>query len=206
VQSAAKLPKMTLLAVANVPYAMCFDVLEVVLPALIVVYLHASPAWSAVIFVTNTVLVIALQLPLVMWLTRFSRRAALAGAGVVLAASYLGFWIAGVSGGTSGTVAITAVSVLYTFGEILYTGSGTALVTATAPPHLLGKALARWQVSTGLGQAAAPAVLTLLLSVGAGLLWSVLGASTLMAAGAIARWGPRDVGDDIRHRTSMNRA
>ena len=80
----------------------------------------------------------------------------------------------------------------YTAGEILYTGSGTALVAATAPPHLLGRALARWQLSTGVGQAAAPAVLTALLVVGPATLWSVLAASTLVAAAAVHRWAPVD--------------
>ncbi|KAA2253807.1 MFS transporter [Solihabitans fulvus] len=177
-----------LLGVANLPYAFCFDVLEVALPALLVTHLHAAPAWSAGIFVANTVLVIATQVVVVVWLGRHSRRSVLAGAGVLLAVSYLGFW----AGDGLGPVAIAVVSVLYTMGEILYTGSGTALVIATAPPRQLGRALARWQLSTGIGQAVAPAALTALLVVGPGALWGGLAGATLLAAGAIRRWGPVD--------------
>ncbi|MBO1416595.1 MFS transporter, partial [Streptomyces sp. FH025] len=64
------LRRISLLSLANLPYAFCFDVLEVALPALLVLQLHASPAWSSGVFVGNTVLVIALQLALVLRLAR----------------------------------------------------------------------------------------------------------------------------------------
>ncbi len=180
------LGRITLLSVANLPYAFCFDVLEVALPALLVTRLNVSPSWSAGVFVGNTVLVILAQVMVVRWLARWSRRSALAGSGVVLAVSYLGFWAGGSLGGPAGAAAVAAVSVLYGLGEILYTGSGTALVIATAPPHLLGRALARWQLSTGAGRCAAPVVLTTLLAAGPGPLWCLLAAATLSGAAVIA--------------------
>ncbi|MFE4517925.1 MFS transporter [Kitasatospora sp. NPDC056783] len=189
-ERAEPLRRISLLSLANVPYAFCFDVLEVALPALLVLHLHASPAWSSGIFVGNTVLVIALQLALVLRLADRSRRAVLAASGALLAVSYLGFWAAGSLGGLSGAAGIAAVSVLYTLGEILYTGSGTALVASVAPPHLLGRALARWELSSGVGRAAAPAALTALLAVGPGALWVPLAAATALGALAVLRLGP----------------
>ncbi|MER7666986.1 MFS transporter [Kitasatospora sp. NPDC096128] len=183
------LRRITLLSLANLPYAFCFDVLEVALPALLVLQLHASAAWSSGVFVGNTVLVIALQLALVLRLAKRSRQSVLAVSGAALSVSYLGFWAAGSLGGVSGTVGIVLVSVLYTLGEILYTGSGTALVTATAPPHLLGRAVARWELSMGVGRAAAPAVLTGLLAAGPGLLWGGLAVTTAVGALAVLRLG-----------------
>ncbi|WP_406086870.1 MFS transporter [Kitasatospora purpeofusca] len=185
------LRRITLLSVASLPFAFTFDVLEVALPALLVLHLHASAAWSSGIFVGNTVLVIALQLAVVLRLGERSRHTVLAAGGIALTLSYLGFWAAGGLGGTAAAGAVAAVSVLYTFGEILYTGSGTALVAATAPPHLLGRALARWELSTGLGRALAPAVLTTLLAVGPGVLWPVLAGATLVSSVAVARLRPR---------------
>ncbi|MBV6697809.1 MFS transporter [Kitasatospora aureofaciens] len=182
--------RITLLSVANLPYAFCFDILEVALPALLVLHLQASPAWSSGVFVGNTVLVIALQLALVLRLATRPRRVVMAAAGVALALSYLGFWAAGSLGGTPGAAGIAVVSVLFTLGEILYTGSGTALVTASAPPALLGRALARWELSMGVGRAAAPAVLTALLAAGPGVLWPALAAATLLGALAVLRVGP----------------
>ncbi|RKT08939.1 MFS transporter [Streptomyces sp. 1114.5] len=184
------LRRITLLSLANLPYAFCFDVLEVALPALLVLQLHASPAWSSGLFVGNTVLVIALQLALVLRLADRSRRAVLAASGALLAVSYLGFWAAGALGGTSGAAGVAVVSVLYTLGEILYTGSGTALVAAVAPPHLLGRALARWELSMGVGRAAAPAVLTALPAAGPAALWVPLAAATALGALAVLRLGP----------------
>ncbi|WP_371494793.1 MFS transporter [Kitasatospora sp. NBC_00374] len=178
------------LSVANLPYAFCFDVLEVALPALLVTGLHASPGWPSGIFVGNTVLVITLQVALVVRLSRYPRRTVFGWAGWLLAVAYLGFWAAGGLGGTAGAAAVAGVSVLYTVGEILYAGSGTALVVASAPPQLLGRALARWELSTGLGRAAAPAALTGLLAVGPGVLWGVMAVGTALAALAVRRLAP----------------
>ncbi|MFI8459719.1 MFS transporter [Kitasatospora sp. NPDC085464] len=186
----APLRRISLLSLANLPYAFCFDVLEVALPTLLVLQLHASPAWSSGLFVGNTVLVIALQLALVLRLADRSRRAVLAASGALLSLSYLGFWAAGALGGTPGAAGIAVVSVLYTLGEILYTGSGTALVAAVAPPHLLGRSLARWELSMGVGRAAAPAVVTALLAAGPGALWLPLAAATALGALAVLRLGP----------------
>ncbi|MEV8325840.1 MFS transporter [Kitasatospora sp. NPDC056731] len=185
------LRRISLLSLANLPYAFCFDVLEVALPALLVLHLHASPAWSSGVFVGNTVLVVALQLVLVLRLADRSRRAVLAASGVTLALAYLGYWAVGSLGGTAGAAGVAAVSVVFTLGEILYTGAGTALVTAAAPPHLLGRALARWELSSGVGQAAAPAALMALLAAGPGVLWPVLAGATLLGALAVLRLAPR---------------
>lgn len=84
-------PRMRALLAANVVYAFCLNVPEIALPLVLVTQLHASPVWSAAIFVANTVLVVTLQVPVTVLMSRFSRRTVLALAGVVLAASYLGF-------------------------------------------------------------------------------------------------------------------
>jgi hypothetical protein len=175
------------LSLANLPFAFCPDVLEVALPALLVTRLRVSPAWSSGIFVGNTVLVISTQLAVVLWLARRSRRSVLTLGGYLLAVSYLGFWLAG---GLGGAGAICLVAVVYTAGEIVYTGAGTALVVAAAPPDRLGRALARWELSNGLGRAAAPASLTALLAIGPGALWGVLAAATVIGAVTVRRVGP----------------
>ncbi|GAA1380174.1 MFS transporter [Catellatospora chokoriensis] len=179
------------LLVVNLPYAANFSVLEMALPVLLVTRLHASPAWSAGIFVGNTVLVITMQVALVVRLARVPRHRVLAGSGVLLAASYLGFWGAGSLGGTPGAAAIAAVAVVFTVGEIMYAGSSTALVIAHAPERSLGRALSRFQLSTGIGMALAPAVLTWLLTLSPGALWGGLAAATLLAAGSVVATSTR---------------
>ncbi|MBN9742689.1 MFS transporter [Amycolatopsis sp. A1MSW2902] len=182
-------PRMGALLGANVVYAFCLNVPEIALPLVLTAYLHASPVWSAAIFVANTVLVVALQVPVTVLLARMSRRTALATGGVVLAVSYLGFLAATLLGSGWAAPAIAAVSVVCTIGEIIYAGSATAFVLALAPARLLGQAAARFELSTGIGLAVSPAVLTALAPLGPGVLWGGLAGATLLSAGAVTRAG-----------------
>ncbi|MER5791552.1 MFS transporter [Streptomyces sp. NPDC001980] len=179
-------PRMRALLAANVVYVFCLNITEIALPLVLVTQLHASPVWSAAIFVANTVLVVTLQVPVTVLLSRFSRRTVLALAGVVIAASYLGFLAATSPGRGWSAAAVATVSVVCTIGEIVYAGSATALVTALAPAHVLGRALARFQLSTGFGLAVSPAVITALASRGPGALWGSLAGATLLSATAVA--------------------
>jgi MFS family permease len=129
--------------------------------------------------------VVTLQIPVTVLMSRFSRRTALAVGGVVLTASYLGFLAATSLGHGWGAPAVAAVSVVCTIGEIIYAGSATALVTALAPAHLLGRALARFQLSTGFGLAVSPAVITALAPHGPAALWGSLAAATLLATAVV---------------------
>lgn len=176
-------PRMRALLAANVVYAFCLNVPEIALPLILVTQLDASPVWSAAIFVANTVLVVTLQVPVTVLLSRFSRRTALVLAGLVLTASYLCFLAAGSLGGGWGAPAVAAVSVLCTLGEIIYAGSATALVTHLAPAHALGRAVARFELSTGVGLAVSPTVITTLTPHA---LWPTLATATLAATATIA--------------------
>ncbi|MFF7154648.1 MFS transporter [Streptomyces sp. NPDC008139] len=179
-------PRMRALLAANVVYVFCLNVPEIALPLVLVTQLHASPVWSAAVFVANTVLVVALQVPVTVLMSRFSRRSVLALAGVVLTASYLGFLAATELGHGWGAPAVATVSVVCTLGEIIYAGSATALVTALAPAHVLGRTLARFQLSTGFGLAVSPAAITALAPYGSTALWGSLAAATLLSSAAVA--------------------
>lgn len=184
--------EMRALYLGNLPYALCFDVLEIALPAVLVTQLQVSSAWASAVFLGNTVLVIVTQLASVRWLARYRRRAVLGVSGLVLAASYLGFLGSTFVPGVGGALLICLVAVAYTAGEIMYAGSGTALVAATAPPGQLGHHLARWQLSTGAGRAAAPVLLTGLLAIAPALLWVPLAAVPALGAWFVSRHGPLD--------------
>ncbi|MEV5122671.1 MFS transporter [Streptomyces decoyicus] len=179
-------PRMRALLAANVVYVFCLNVPEIALPLVLVTQLHASPVWSAAIFVANTVLVVTLQVPVTVLMSRFPRRTVLALAGVVLAASYLGFLAATSLGHGWGAPAVAMVSVVCTIGEIIYAGSATALVTTLAPARVLGRSLARFELSTGFGLAVSPAVITALAPLGPAALWGSLTAATLLSASAVA--------------------
>ncbi|MGY4998960.1 MFS transporter [Streptomyces sp. 900105245] len=179
-------PRMRALLAANVIYVFCLNVPEIALPLVLVTQLHASPVWSAAIFVANTVLVVTLQVPVTVLLSRVRRRTALALAGVLLTASYLGFLAATSLGHGWGAPAVAAVSVVCTIGEIVYAGSATALVTHLSPAHALGRVLARFELSTGFGLAVSPAAITALAPHGPAALWGSLAVTTLLSAAAVA--------------------
>jgi MFS family permease len=180
-------PPMRLLLAANVIYVFCLSVPEVALPLVLVTQLHASPVWAAAVFMTNTGLVVAFQVPVTVWMSRFSRRTALAISGVVISVSYLGFLGSVELPDRWAVPAVVGVSVLCTLGELIYAGSSTALVAAAAPQHVLGRALARFQLSTGFSLAISPAIITALAARGPAALWVSLTAATLLAAAAVAR-------------------
>jgi len=184
---AGSAPRMRRLLAANVIYAFCLNVPEVALTLVLVTQLHASPVWAGAVLVTNTVLVVAFQVPVTRWLSRYSRRTALALSGVVLSVSYLAFLACVELGHGWAVPAVTGVSVLCTLGEIIYAGTSTALVADIAPQHGLGRALARFQLSTGLGLAVSPAVITTLATHGPSALWVSLTAATLLSAAAVTR-------------------
>ncbi|MFI6250705.1 MFS transporter [Streptomyces sp. NPDC051016] len=186
-RAGAPAPHMLTLLAANVVYVFCLNVPEVALPLVLVTQLHASTMWSAAVFVANTVLVVTLQVPVTVLMSRFSRRTVLAFSGAVLAVSYLGFLAATTLGHGWAVPAVAAVSVVCTIGEIVYAGSATALVTALAPAPILGRALARFQLSTGFGLAVSPAVITALAPHGPTALWGTLTGATLASAAAVAR-------------------
>ncbi|CCK27303.1 hypothetical protein BN159_2924 [Streptomyces davaonensis JCM 4913] len=179
-------PRMRALLAANVIYVFCLNVPEIALPLILVTQLDASPVWSAAIFVANTVLVVGLQVPVTVLLSRYPRRKVLALAAVVLTGSYLGFLAAASLGPGWGAPAVAAVSVVCTIGEIIYAGSATALVTALAPAHVLGRALARFELSTGFGLAVSPMVITALAPHGPAALWGSLAGATLLSGAAVA--------------------
>jgi hypothetical protein len=107
--------------------------------------------------------------------------------GVVISVSYLGFLGSVEMPHRWAVPAIVCVSVLSTLGELIYAGSSTALVAATAPEHVLGRALARFQLSTGFSLAISPAIITALAARGPAALRVSLTAATLLAAAAVER-------------------
>ncbi|WP_131738148.1 MFS transporter [Actinomadura roseirufa] len=179
-------PRMLALLAANVIYVFCLNVPEVAIPLILVTQFHASPMWPGAVLVANTVLVVTLQVPVTVLMSRFTRRTVLVLSGVVLAVSYLGFLAATSLGHGWGPAAVAAVSVVCTIGEIIYAGSATALVTAIAPARVLGRALSRFQFSTGFGLAVSPAVITALATRGPAALWGTLTAATVLSASAVA--------------------
>ncbi|WP_194910918.1 MFS transporter [Catenulispora rubra] len=180
-------PALPTLLAANVMFVFCVNVPEIALPLILVKLLHASPVWAAGIFVTNTALVVAFQVPVTIFLARWPRSVALAASGVVIAVSYVGFLLTSDLGHGFAAAAVAGVSVLCTIGEIMYAGSISPLLLAITPPQVLGRTLGRFQLSNGMGLAISPTVIAVLASHGSAALWLSLAAGTLLAAWSVRR-------------------
>lgn len=149
---AAAASRMRLFLAANVIYVFCLNVPEVALPLVLVTQLHASPAWAAAAFVANTVMVVAFQLPVTVWMSRFSRRTALVIAGIVLSVSYLGF-LAGVGlGHGRAAPALVGVSLLSLTRGLPARQAAGYPVTLGGMCTALFMAISRVPATCGLGE------------------------------------------------------
>lgn len=90
-------------------------------------------------------------------------------------------------GQTVTLVALLAIVVVYTLGELVHSPSGGALSVSAAPEAVRGRYLATYQLSYSLATALAPALFTALLSVDGRLPWAVLTVAALGAALALLR-------------------
>jgi hypothetical protein len=83
-------------------------------------------------------------------------------------------------------ILLVAAVLVFTFAGILQGPTINSLVVDLAPAGAPGRHLAAFQLSWSLGQAAAPALLTWLLSRGAGLPWLALVLMCALAAAAVS--------------------
>ncbi len=169
-------------------YVFCLNVPEIALPLILVTQLHASQCGRRPSSWPTRCWWSPLQVPVTAFMSRFPRRTVLALAGVVLALSYLGFPRGGVAGtrlgrpGRRRRLRRSARS-----ARSSTRAAPPRSVTALAPARVLGRTLARFELSTGLGLAVSPAAITALAPHGPAALWGTLTAATLAAASLPSR-------------------
>ncbi|MEU7552042.1 MFS transporter [Streptomyces sp. NPDC044571] len=173
------------LTAANFLAALGYAALSVLFPLYITTWLHGPDSLTGAAFTLNTVLCAGIGV-LVAGRVRRSgaRRTRSAALGSLLfAAAFVGQIVLGtVRPGQGATlVALLAVVVLYTLGELVHSPSGGALSVSAAPEAVRGRYLATYQLSYSLATALAPSLFTALLSVDGRLPWALL---TLTATGA----------------------
>jgi MFS family permease len=182
-------PPMRLLLAANVIYVFCLSIPEVALPLVLVTQLLPATIAGLGAPSAHSVLIAVWYLGLTAVSMAFTYRdgGVSRATGALIIGSYLVFLGSVELPHRWAVPAIVGVSVLSTLGELIYAGSSTALVAATAPEHVLGRALARFQLSTGFSLAISPAIITALAARGPAALWVSHTAATLLAAAAVAR-------------------
>jgi MFS family permease len=149
---------------------------EVLLALYLIRALH-EPAWLAgVLFAVNTAVVAVGQTALSRIVAHLPPVRMLRLTAVVWTAGFAGFWLAGMLPRAAVVAGLFAAVLICTAAEMIQGPAMNDLVVASAPDHARGRYLGVYQLSWGLGRAVAPAVLTGLFAVSAGLPWLVLAA------------------------------
>jgi MFS family permease len=156
-----------------------------VLPIIVHDLLH-GPQWIAgTAIALGTVAVVAGQRPIVALLAGRSRTAGLIGAATIFAACFgLLIPLEAVSLPVA-TGLILFTSLGFSIAEAMFGPTGTAAAAAAAPPGAEGRASSIFQLSWGLPIALAPGLLSVLLSAGNALTWSVLALTCAAAVPAL---------------------
>ncbi|OEJ32017.1 MFS transporter [Streptomyces subrutilus] len=179
------------LTAANFLTALGYAALSVLFPLYLSTWLAAPDSLTGAAFTLNTALCAGAGVLIAGRVRRSgARRTRSAALGAVLfAAAFAGQIVLGTlrPGQSATLVALLAIVVVYTLGELVHSPSGGALSVSAAPEAVRGRYLATYQLSYSLATALAPALFTALLSVDGRLPWAVLTVAALGAALALLR-------------------
>ncbi|MFE4637828.1 MFS transporter [Streptomyces sp. NPDC056773] len=179
------------LTAANFLTALGYAALSVLFPLYITTWLHGPDSLTGAAFTVNTALCAGIGVLVASRVRRSgARRTRSAALGSLLfAAAFVGQIVLGTvrPGQTATLVALLAIVVVYTVGELVHSPSGGALSVSAAPEAVRGRYLATYQLSYSLATALAPSLFTGLLALDGRLPWAFLAVAALGAAFALTR-------------------
>ncbi|MCX4719470.1 MFS transporter [Streptomyces virginiae] len=179
------------LTAANFLTALGYSALSVLFPLSLSTWSAAPDSLTGAAFTVNTVLCAGIGVLIAGRVRRSgARRTRSAALGALLfAAAFVGQIVLGTlrPGRTATLVALLAIVVVYTLGELVHSPSGGALSVSAAPEAVRGRYLATYQLSYSLAGALAPSLFTALLAVDGRLPWALLAVAALGAALALLR-------------------
>ncbi|MFF5488981.1 MFS transporter [Streptomyces virginiae] len=179
------------LTAANFFTALGYSALSVLFPLYLSTWLTAPDSLTGAAFTVNTVLCAGIGVLIASRVRRSgARRTRSAALGALLfAAAFVGQIVLGTlrPGRTATLIALLAIVVVYTLGELVHSPSGGALSVSAAPEAVRGRYLATYQLSYSLAGALAPSLFTALLAVDGRLPWALLAVAALGAALALLR-------------------
>jgi predicted MFS family arabinose efflux permease len=162
-----------------------FVQLQGAMPLYIVRDLSYTESFYGMLFVLNTLMIVAIEVPLNIAMAHWSPRPSMAVATVLIAVGFGALAVA------KGPVAIAITVVIWTFGEMMFFPTSTAYVAQLAPPGRTGEYMGAFSSTFSLALIVGPWLGTMLLDrVGAPVTWSVMLALGLAAATLIA-FAPR---------------
>ncbi|MFJ3835299.1 MFS transporter [Streptomyces sp. NPDC090054] len=177
-----------LITAANFLIAFGYTAQAIALPIFLTRDVGLPDALAGAVFALNTTLVAALGVPVARLSLRGRRTRAAAFGAVIFALSFAAFAaLPRLAGGTGAIVAVLAIAVLYTVGELVHSAPSQSLSIRAAPDHLRGRYLSTYQLSWSLCRTIAPVLLGFLLDAGQWHLWTVLALLVLVGAAILLR-------------------
>ncbi|WP_314613046.1 MFS transporter [Streptomyces stackebrandtii] len=172
-----------LISTANFLIAFGYTTQAMALPVFLTRDVGMPDALAGAVFAVNTVLVATLGVPAARLALRGRRPRAAALGAAIFALSFAAFAVLPrFVTGPDAIIAVLAVAVLYTAGELVHSAPSQGLSVQAAPDHLRGRYLSVYQLSWSVCRTIAPMLLGFLLDAGAWQLWTVLALLVLTGA------------------------
>lgn len=188
---------------ANFLNALSYSALSVLFPLFLLEWLHAPAALTGSAFTVNTVLCALAGVYVGSRVRRAGARRTRAAAlgGALFSAAFAAQIVLGTVRPGSGPVlgvALSAVVVVYTLGELIHSPAAEVLAVSAAPEEARGRYMAAYQISWSLAKAVAPSLFTFLFAADGRLPWAVLIVTSTVAAALLIRVEHRLPADAVR--------
>jgi hypothetical protein len=168
-----------LVVATNLLFVLCSLVLDVLLTVYVTRGL-GLPVWvSGLLFALNTAIVALAQTSTSRAVERLSPVRMLRLTALVWACAFAVFWLTGLVPAAAAVPLLVAALLIFTLAEMIQGPALNDLVVAIAPEPVRGRYLGIYQLSWGIGSAAAPALFSWLYASGSELPWIVLGIACL---------------------------
>ncbi|WP_285564059.1 MFS transporter [Streptomyces sp. RTGN2] len=186
------------LVLANLAFVLAASVLPVLLAVYLTESLHVATWLVGACTVGNMALVALVQTFVARMTERRRPTRVLALAGVVNAVAFTVFGLLLAVPGWVVVAGLVPAMAAFTVAEMLSVPSSGELSASLAPEHIRGRYLGAFQLSWTLGNAMAPALLTMLLGHGPAWPWVVLGALNLLVVPLVLSLGDAPAQDGPR--------
>lgn len=175
------------LTAANFLIGFAYTAQAIAMPVFLTRATDLPDAMAGIVFAVNTALIAGLGVPVGRLMSRARRGRGAALGTAVFALSFAAFAFLPALDGTTAVVAVLAVAVVYTAGELIHAAPAESLAVHAAPDHMRGRYLSVYQLSWSLCRTLAPMLLGLLLDAGTWQLWAALAAAVLIGGAILLR-------------------
>lgn len=176
-------PRLRAALLAIIPVGLVFFQIDSALPLFLVNELHLPARLYGLLFTMNTLIIVAVELPLNLAMARWETRRTLAVGAMLVG---IGFGVLVFAGSLAMPVVIGSV-LAWTFGEMILFPGLSSYVAEISPDDRRGEYMGLYSMSFGLCFALGPWLGTLALSrLGSTALWSICGGIGALSAVAMA--------------------